>query len=42
VYVVLVGCKGGRSQIFMLDTTRDTEEQIDSELRRIIQSLRAP
>jgi hypothetical protein len=42
VYTLIVGCKGGGAQLFILDTTRDTEAQLDGELRHIIQSLREP
>jgi hypothetical protein len=41
-YVLIVGCGCGRSQMVILDTTRDTEAQVDGELRGVIQSMRFP
>jgi hypothetical protein len=41
-YVLLAGCGCGRSQLVILDTTRDTEAQLDGELRGILQSMRFP
>jgi hypothetical protein len=41
-YVLIAGCRRGRSQMIVLDTTRDTEAQIDGELRGILRSMRLP
>jgi hypothetical protein len=41
-YVLIVGCGCGRSQMVLLDTPRDTEEQFDGELRGVLQSMRFP
>jgi hypothetical protein len=41
-YVLITGCGRGRSQMVVLDTTRDTEAQLDGELRGVLQSMRFP
>lgn len=41
-YLLIAGCGSGRSQMIVLDTTRDTEGAVDRELRGILQSMRFP
>jgi hypothetical protein len=33
IYVVIAGCAGGGSQMVIMDTTSDTEKQVDGEFR---------
>jgi hypothetical protein len=39
VYVLIAGCADGGSQMLIMDTTSDTEKQVDGEFRGILQSL---
>jgi len=39
VYVLITGCADGRSQMVIMDTTSDTEKQVDGEFRGILQSM---